>query len=112
MGSCESKKTALPIPQRNFPVAVVDDFAHQALGAFFGGGEDLGDEPEAIMPSFDSELLEDVAGTVDIEVATAMEGGEFEVHIGIIAHPVKKQYFIRLFDLQLLFSYICGRYGN
>ena len=36
------------IPQRNIPVAIVDDFAHQMLGAFFVSGEDLGDVPEAI----------------------------------------------------------------
>ncbi len=39
------------------------------LGAFFVSGEDLGDVPEAIGPSLDTELLENVAGTVDIEVA-------------------------------------------
>ncbi len=50
----------LPIPQRNFPVAVVDDVGHHELGAFFGGGELFGDVPEAVVASFDVEFLEDI----------------------------------------------------
>ena len=79
------QKYILSISQRNFPVAVVDDFGHEVFGVFFGGGELLGDTPEAVFAEADAELLEDIAGAVDVVVAAAVESGEAEVHVGIIA---------------------------
>ena len=76
---------ASAVPQRNFPVAVVDDFGHNVLSVLFVGGELLCDAPQAIFPEADAELLEDVARAVDIVVATAVKGGEAEVHVGIEA---------------------------
>ena len=69
------------------PVAVVDDFGHEVVGAFFGGGELLGDVVEAVFAGLDTELLQDVAGAVDVEVATAVEGGVAEVPVWVVATP-------------------------
>ena len=78
---------ALLFTQRDLPVAVVDDFGHEVLGAFFGGGELLGDVVEAVSAGFHTEFLQDVAGTVDVEVATAVEGAVAEVPVGVVATP-------------------------
>lgn len=75
----------LSLHQRDIPVTVVDDVAYQVLCAFFSGGVLLGDVPEAVVASFDVEFLEDVAGTVDVEVAALNVCGEAHVHIRVVA---------------------------
>jgi len=78
-------KTLCKDAQRNFPVAVVDNILHQETGGFFGGGVLTSDVPEAVGASFDVEFLEDVAGTVDVEVAALNVCGEAHVHIRVVA---------------------------
>lgn len=45
------------VKQGYLPVTVVDDFLHQVLRGFFSGGVLLGDVPEAVVASFDVELV-------------------------------------------------------
>lgn len=90
----------LPIPQRNFPVAVVDDVGHEVFGVFLGGGELLGDVVEAVFAWLDTEFLQDVAGAVNVEVATAVEGAVAEVPVWIVAAAEGNELFIGPGDLE------------
>lgn len=66
-------------------MAVVDDLAHEVLGAVFGRSELLGDVPETIGPSFDVEFLEDVARAINVDIPALMICGETHIHIWIVS---------------------------